>query len=105
MCRHGLVKALGRRRPRAQGTQLSPGLAPNDLWCVDFKGEFKLGSGRYYYPLTVTDHASHFLLLCEALESTREDPALTAFGRLFRERGLPEAIRSGNGVPFAVSIR
>lgn len=101
LCRHGLVKALGRRRPRAQGTQLSQGLAPNDLWCVDFKGEFKLGSGRYCYPLTVTDHASRFLLLCEALESTREQPAITAFGRLFRERGLPEAIRSDNGVPFA----
>ena len=101
LCRHGLVKALGRRRPRAQGTELSPGLAPNDLWCVDFKSEFKLGSGRYCYPLTVTDHASRFLLLCEALESTREDPAITAFGRLFRERGLPGAIRSDNGVPFA----
>ncbi len=101
LCRHGLVKALGRRRPRAQGAKLSPGLAPNDLWCVDFKGEFKLGSGRYCYPLTVTDHASRFLLLCEALESTREDPAITAFDRLFRERGLPCAIRSDNGVPFA----
>ena len=101
LCRHGLVKALGRRRPRAQGTQLSQGLSPNDLWCVDFKGEFKLGSGRYCYPLTVTDHASRFLLLCEALESTREDGAITAFDRLFRERGLPGAIRSDNGVPFA----
>lgn len=95
------LEALGRRRPRAQGTELSPGLSPNDLWCVDFKGEFKLGSGRYCYPLTVTDHASRFLLLCEALESTREDPAITAFERLFRERGLPGAIRSDNGVPFA----
>ena len=101
LCRHGLVKALGRRRPRAQGTKLSPGAKPNDLWCVDFKGEFKLGSGRYCYPLTVTDHASRYLLLCEALESTREDPAITAFDRLFRERGLPNAIRSDNGVPFA----
>jgi transposase InsO family protein len=101
LCRHGLVKALGRRRPRAQGTALSQGSNPNDLWCVDFKGEFKLGSGRYCYPLTVTDHASRFLLLCEALESTREEPAITAFDRLFRERGLPGAIRSDNGVPFA----
>ena len=67
---------------------------PNDLWCADFKGEFKLGNGRYCYPLTVTDHASRFLLLCEALESTREDLACTAFERLFRERGLPLAIRS-----------
>ena len=41
------------------------------------------------------------MLLCEALDSTREDPAITAFERLFRERGLPLAIRSDNGVPFA----
>ncbi len=101
LCRNDLVKALGRRRPRAKGTGLSAGSTPNELWCVDFKGEFKLGSGRYCYPLTVTDHASRFLLLCEALESTREAPAITAFDRLFRERGLPGAIRSDNGVPFA----
>jgi transposase InsO family protein len=99
--RHGLVKRLGRRRNRANGTPLSPGLAPNDLWCADFKGEFKLGNGRYCYPLTVTDHASRFLLMCEALESTREDLAVTAFEQLFRERGLPSTIRSDNGVPFA----
>ena len=99
--RHGLVKRGGRPRHRARGTPLSEGAAPNDLWCADFKGEFKLGNGRYCYPLTVTDHASRFLLLCEALESTREDLAFTAFERLFRERGLPLALRSDNGVPFA----
>ena len=99
--RHGLVKRGGRTRHRARGTPLSEGAAPNDLWCADFKGEFKLGNGRYCYPLTVTDHASRFLLLCEALESTREDTAFTAFERLFAERGLPLAIRSDNGVPFA----
>ena len=86
---------------RATGTQLSAGIAPNDLWCADFKGEFKLGNGQYCYPLTVTDHASRFLLLCEALDSTREDTAITAFEQLFLERGLPAAIRSDNGVPFA----
>jgi len=99
--RHGLVKRMGRKRHRATGTALSPGTAPNDLWCADFKGEFKLGNGRYCYPLTVTDHASRYLLLCEALESVREDLAITAFEQLFRERGLPQAIRSDNGVPFA----
>ena len=99
--RHGLVKRPGRPRQRATGTPLSPGANPNDLWCADFKGEFKLGNGRYCYPLTVTDHASRFLLLCEALESTREDLAVTAFERLFAERGLPQSIRSDNGVPFA----
>ena len=99
--RHGLVKRGGGPRHRARGTPLSAGAAPNDLWCADFKGEFKLGNGRYCYPLTVTDHASRFLLLCEALESNREDTAFTAFERLFAERGLPLAIRSDNGVPFA----
>jgi len=99
--RHGLVSRLGRRRNRARGAPLSAGANPNDLWCAGFKGEFQLGNGRYCYPLTVTDHASRFLLLCEALDSTREEPAIAAFLRLFQERGLPAAIRSDNGVPFA----
>src|SRR3984957_12805373 len=99
--RHGLVKRGGGPRHRARGTPLSEGAAPNELWCADFKGEFKLGNGGDCYPLTVTHHASRFLLLCEALDSTREDPAITAFERLFIERGLPLAIRSDNGVPFA----
>lgn len=99
--RNGLVKRLGRRRNKAQGTVLSSGANPNDLWCADFKGEFTLGNKRYCYPLTVTDHASRYLLMCEALESTREDTAFEAFEQLFREKGLPAAIRSDNGVPFA----
>jgi transposase InsO family protein len=99
--RHGLVKRAGRTRHRATGTALSLGQAPNDLWCADYKGEFKLGNNVYCYPLTVTDHASRYVLLCEALESTRESLAFTAFERLFQERGLPAAIRSDNGVPFA----
>jgi transposase InsO family protein len=99
--RHGLVKPAGRPRRKAAGTPLSAGAAPNDLWCVDFKGEFRLGDARTCYPLTVTDHASRFVLLIEALQSTREDTAVTAFEQLFAERGLPAAIRSDNGVPFA----
>jgi transposase InsO family protein len=99
--RHGLVKRMGKARNRATGTPLSEGAAPNDLWCADFKGEFKLGNGRYCYPLTVTDHASRYLLMCEALESVREELTFTAFQHLFAERGLPAAIRSDNGVPFA----
>jgi len=99
--RHGLVKRARERRNRPQGTPLSAGAAPNALWCADFKGEFKLGNGRYCYPLTVSDHASRYLLLCEAFESTREAPVIEAFQRLFRDRGLPVAIRSDNGLPFA----
>ena len=100
--RHGLVKrARQRRRNKAQGTPLSGGNAPNDLWCADFKGEFKTGNGHYCYPLTVTDHASRRILLCEALESTKEAPVIAAFERLFGETGLPDAMRTDNGLPFA----
>src|SRR5271166_4820272 len=82
-----------RRSPRAERPTISGARIS--------RASFKLGDGRYCYPLTVTDHASRYLLLCEALESTRENLAVTAFDRLFRERGLPLAIRSDNGVPFA----
>ena len=99
--RHGLVSRARRSRTRAEGTPLSEGSSPNDLWCTDYKGEFMLANKRYCYPLTVTDHASRYLLLCEAMESNAEKPAFTAFERLFQERGLPQAIRSDNGVPFA----
>ena len=99
--RHGLVERRGRVRRRAQGTELSAGQQPNDLWCTDYKGEFLLGNHRYCYPLTVTDHCSRFLLACEALSSTREQYAFVLFERLFRARGLPANIRSDNGVPFA----
>jgi transposase InsO family protein len=99
--RHGLVEHPRARPPRATGTALSQPAAPNDLWCTDFKGEFRLGNRRWCYPLTVTDQAARYLLMVEALESTKEAPVFTAFSRLFEERGLPMAIRSDNGVPFA----
>lgn len=101
--RHGLV-SRARKRNRANkavGTPLSEALEPNDLWCADFKGEFKLGNGRYCYPLTITDQASRYLLCCEAFESTREQGVFEALRRVFAERGLPAAIRSDNGLPFA----
>jgi transposase InsO family protein len=99
--RHGLVEHRKRRRTHTEGTPLSAGGQPNDLWCTDYKGEFRMGNDAYCYPLTVTDHASRYLLLCEALDSTKESLAFTAFERLFKERGLPAAMRSDNGVPFA----
>jgi transposase InsO family protein len=99
--RHGLVKRAKTRRNKAMGTTLADAFEPNALWCADFKGEFRLGNRDYCYPLTVTDQASRFILMCEALQSTREETAFTAFQRLFEERGLPEAIRTDNGLPFA----
>jgi putative transposase len=74
---------------------------PNQVWPVDFKGQFKTRDGRYCYPLTVSDHFSRSVLLCKALPSVRTSGAKPAFRRLFREVGLPEAIRSDNGAPFA----
>jgi putative transposase len=98
---HGLVERRARVRRRVQGTSLSLGQRPNDLWCTDYKGEFLLGNHQYCYPLTVTDHASRFLLTCEALSSTKENYAFAVFERLFKDRGLPANMRSDNGVPFA----
>lgn len=99
--RHGLVVKNKGKRNRAQRTALSDGKEPNALWCTDFKSEFQLSNKQYCYPLTVTDYASRYLLLCKALDSTREASTMVAFERLFRERGLPAAIRSDNGLPFA----
>ena len=99
--RHGLVRRRRRRRARANGTELSHPAVPNALWCADYKGEFMLGDRRYCYPLTITDFASRFLLTCEALSTTQEKFAFTVFERTFKEFGLPDAIRTDNGVPFA----
>ena len=100
--RHGLVvQARKRHRHKTEGTGLSHAIVPNDFWCVDFKGEFKLGDGRSCYPLTVPDQASRYLLAFESFSSNKELPVIDAFRRLFAERGLPDAIRSDNGVSFA----
>jgi len=99
--RHGLVVRREKRRQRARGTTLSWPEAPNALWCADFKGEFMLANRRYCYPLTITDFASRYLLSCEGLSSTREAFAFAVFERAFKDFGLPQVIRTDNGVPFA----
>lgn len=99
--RYGLVKRRKRSRIPAEGTPLSFSKEPNDLWCSDYKGEFMLGDKRYCYPLTITDHVSRFLFACEGLETTKELYAFSVFERVFCEYGLPKAIRTDNGVPFA----
>jgi len=76
-------------------------LAPNDVWCADFKGQFKTGNGIYCYPLTVTDGFSRYLLGCQGLLSTSVVDSKPVFTRLFREFGLPKRIPTDNGVPFA----
>lgn len=99
--RNGLVKSRKRRRFKAEGTVLSAAANPNDLWSADFKGQFRLKNSKYCYPLTITDNVSRYILACESLESNAESTAFPVFERTFYEHGLPRAIRTDNGVPFA----
>jgi putative transposase len=98
----GLVQPRRRQlRPSATPTGLEEAKGPNDLWCIDFKGQFRLGNGQLCYPLTVTDQYSRYLLGCDALATTSTEGAKRCVERLFCEYGLPRAIRSDNGTPFA----
>jgi putative transposase len=97
---------LHKNRRRRKWTH--PGAAPlqterpNQVWPTDFKGQFKTGDGRYCYPLTVTDHFSRRLLLCHALSSVQGQDVRPVFRRLFRAIGLPDAIRTDNGVALRI---
>jgi putative transposase len=100
--RQGLVQPRRRcRRTPLQGTALTQATAPNEVWCADFKGQFRLGNGQYCYPLTITDRYSRCILGIEALESTEHKSARTAFEVAFQHFGLPRIIRTDNGAPFA----
>lgn len=104
LSRHGLVSKKRRRRVIGHpGKPMAQMLAPNDIWCADFKGQFKTGDGIYCYPLTVTDGYSRYLLACQGLPTTSAAEAKPVFTRLFKEYGLPQRIRSDNGVPFATT--
>jgi len=102
LVRHGRVRRRRRSQVRAHpGQPQTPITGPNVVWSVDFKGQFKLGDGRYCYPLTVQDAYSRYLLACEGLEGPLLQPTQRVFRQLFREYGLPERLRSDNGQPFA----
>ena len=100
--RHGLVKPRnGRVRQVPQADPLSHCNQPNDVWSSDFKGQFRLGNGRYCYPLTVTDNCSRLLLVCKGLYAPTEAGVRPWFERALREYGVPCAMRTDNGSPFA----
>ncbi len=99
--REGLIVPRPRRNPPAHPLRpRSVPLEPNDLMTVDYKGQFLLGNHRYCYPLTVVDHVSRYLMMCEGFESTGYEHTRRAFERVFSEYGLPRAILSDNGSPF-----
>jgi transposase InsO family protein len=104
LARRGLVKKRRRRRhDEHPGVVPIRTTAPNDLWTADFKGHFRTRDGLYCYPLTVADQHTRYLLACHGLLSTKGDGVRPVFERLFREYGLPQAIRTDNGVPFATT--
>lgn len=103
-----LLRAHGLSEPRRRAARLPGPLSTpfaevreaNDLWCIDFKGWFRTGDGRRCDPLTVTDAHSRYLLLCKIVEPSSA-PVEAAMRALFERCGLPKAIRSDNGPPFA----
>jgi len=102
LARRGLVKKRRRRRRHTHpGVVPAVTHEPNDLWTADFKGHFKTRDSVYCYPLTVADQHTRFLLACQGLSSIHGWRVRPVFERLFREYGLPRAIRTDNGVPFA----
>jgi putative transposase len=103
-----LLKRAGLVKPRRRAVRTPPytqpfmqAAEPNALWSADFKGHFRTADQRYCYPLTLSDSFSRYLLMCRGvLEPTTEGVWLW-FERAFREYGLPLAIRTDNGPPFA----
>jgi transposase InsO family protein len=102
--RAGLVAPRKKRRRTDPYTQpLAHAIEANRVWCADFKGWFRSRDGRRIDPLTVTDAWSRYLLRCQAVEKTDTERVRAVFETGFRAYGLPEAIRTDNGAPFASS--
>ena len=99
---HGLVKDR-RKRPRVppHSQPLAHATRPNAVWSADYKGHFAMGDGRRCYPLTISDNYSRFLIDCHGQYGTRLEPVKARYIRAFRAYGLPDAIRTDNGYPFA----
>jgi putative transposase len=92
-----------KQRPRysPRPTGLREATAANDVWCIDYKGQFRLGDASYCYPLTLTDQYSRYIVGCEAMATISDEQARDACEEMFRTYGLPTVMRSDNGVPFA----
>lgn len=103
-----LVQREGLAIPRKKRRRVPPytqpfalATAPNRVWCADFKGWFRTGDQRRIDPLTISDAHSRYLLRCQAVAKTNTEQVRAIFEAAFREYGMPEAIRTDNGVPFA----
>lgn len=102
LAREGLVVARKKRRRTPPYTQpFASADAPNQIWCADFKGWFRTEDGARIDPLTITDAHSRYLLRCQQVAKTNGEQVQAVFEAAFREYGLPQAIRTDNGAPFA----
>lgn len=101
----GLVTPRKRRARHATAvtTTLRTADMANDLWCIDYKGQFRLGDKTYCYPLTISDQYSRYLVACEGMAAISDEEAREVCADVFARWGLPTAIRSDNGAPFASS--
>lgn len=100
--KHGLVKKrYPKRRVPAFTEPLKNCLAPNQVWSADYKGQFRMANKLYCYPLTITDNFSRYLFCCDAFERIDVKKAIKSFTKVFYEYGMPDAIRTDNGFPFA----
>ncbi|HKQ87771.1 MAG TPA: IS481 family transposase, partial [Candidatus Acidoferrales bacterium] len=102
VAREGLtVPRKKRRRVPPYTAPFASAGEPNRLWCADFKGWFKSQDGTRIDPLTISDAYSRYLLKCQQVAKTNGEQVQAIFEAAFRENGLPEAIRTDNGAPFA----
>ena len=100
--RHGLVRRRKRRLRVPPYTEpFAECKEPNDVWSADYKGQFRTQDNKICYPLTISDNHSRYLLACQGLQGPRYQESYEVFKRVFREYGLPHAIRIDNGAPFA----
>jgi transposase InsO family protein len=105
---YNIIKDEGLIQPRRKRYRVAPIVGPrskvsrpNELWTADFKGQFLTGEGKWCYPLTVMDHASRYLLVCDIVSGTKYEDTRASFEQAFQRYGIPDRIRTDNGVPFA----
>ena len=103
--REGLIKPRPKRRLKAMPSPLPliEPQAPNELWTIDFKGQFRLGNRRWCFPLTLVDDYSRYVLCCDGVSKVSREQILPSLTKAFRRYGLPKTIRSDNGPPFATN--
>ncbi len=102
--RHDLIKKRRRVRRIREVHPIFEAKRPNEIWSVDFKGKFRMGDGRYCYPLTVMDTYSRYVLAVVGMHEPTFEGTKAVFEALFKKYGLPKQVHSDNGEPFASAV-